>query len=410
MPSPRRFVQNVVLSLSGSILPAFVGVAGTILLIRTSPSDASVAILTAWTLLGYLAISDLGLTRSASKLSSAGTAPVAAVGTLWRTALPLGAVLMALMATMGALVSPWLLLLIPVPLLTALQFPVAGALEARGQFAVLAGQRLINALTVYLIPPLAVAVLGADRGVPLGFTIILLGRMALFAYLFGHLGASLRATFGAMLDRTRASQARLVFWVGLSSIIGPAFLYADRLAVGIGDFSDREWINYTSMSELLLKSYVIPSAVLAVVFPWLATRASAHLPLLRKLVSRWLPLTAVTGSVLVLIVGITFPQELLTVAFPLAADPEGRVAMLILVIATGLNWISQVYIAILQGFDSQRTVALWQLALAIPFMAALLLASMSGSLAVVAGVALGRIVVLALILALAARRRLAPAS
>ncbi|AXL13004.1 hypothetical protein DXT68_13285 [Microbacterium foliorum] len=407
MHAPRRFGQNVVLSLSGSILPALVGVAGTILLLRSSSGDASVTVLTAWTLLGYMVLSDLGLTRSASKLVSAGTAPTTAVGTLWRTALPLGIALSALTLVVGLLVSPWLLLLVPVPLLTALQFPVAGALEASGQFAVLAGQRLINALTVYLLPPLAIALLDPAQGIPVGFGVLLLGRVVLFWYLFAHLAVPLRATLGATFDRKAGSQAHLVFWVGLSSIVGPAFLYADRLAVSLGAFSDGEWVDYTALSELLLKSYVIPSAVLAVVFPWLATRASAHLPLLRKLVSRGLPLAAFAGAGLVTALGFLVPSDLVAVILPIAGDRDGMSAIVLLVVATGLNWISQVYIAVLQGFDRQKVVAVWQLALALPFAGGLLIASVSGSLAVVAAVALARIALLAIILALEARRTLA---
>lgn len=176
MHTKRQFGQNVVLSLSGSILPAVVGVVGTVLLVRTAPESASVTILTAWTLLGYMVLSDLGLTRSSSKLLSSGVDAATAVGTLWRTALPLGVVLAFVTGAMALLVSPYLALLIPVPILTTLQFPIAGALEATGQFAVLAGQRLVNAVSVYFLPPLAVAVLGVEQGLIVGFSIVLVAR------------------------------------------------------------------------------------------------------------------------------------------------------------------------------------------------------------------------------------------
>lgn len=406
MHSKRQFGQNVVLSLSGSILPALVGVVGTVLLVRTAPESASVTILTAWTLLGYMVLSDLGLTRSSSKLLSSGTDPAVAVGTLWRTALPLGLVLSLITGALAVLVSPYLALLIPVPILTTLQFPVAGALEASGQFAVLAGQRLVNALSVYLIPPLTVAVLGVEQGLIVGFSVVLVARIGLFWYLLSHLSSTLRMTVRALFDRTLTSQAHLVFWVGVSSVVGPAFLYADRVAVSLGEFSNQQWIDYTALSELLLKSYVIPSAVLAVVFPWLATRAMAHLPRLRALVTRWLPLTALVGAAVVVTAGLLIPREVIAEVLPLVMSDDGRNAMIILLTATGLNWISQMYIAVLQAFDRQKVVAIWQIAFAVPFLAALMLASFTGSLAAIAWVAFGRILVLCVVLALSARRAL----
>lgn len=410
MHTKRQFGQNVVLSLSGSILPAVVGVVGTVLLVRTAPESASVTILTAWTLLGYMVLSDLGLTRSSSKLLSSGVDAATAVGTLWRTALPLGVVLAFVTGAMALLVSPYLALLIPVPILTTLQFPIAGALEATGQFAVLAGQRLVNAVSVYFLPPLAVAVLGVEQGLIVGFSIVLVARAGLFWYLLSHLSGSLRGAVRALFDRTLTSQAHLVFWVGVSSIVGPAFLYADRIAVSLGDFSNQQWIDYTALSELLLKSYVIPSAVLAVVFPWLATRAIAHLPRLRALVSRWLPLTALAGAGVVLAAGLLLPREIIAEVLPLILEDDGRNAMIILFVATGLNWISQMYIAVLQAFDRQKLVAVWQIVLAAPFLAALLLASLTGSLAIVACVALGRILVLCVILGVSARNALVSSS
>lgn len=407
MHAARRFSHNVVLSLSGSILPAAVGVAGTMLLVTLGSNTDSVTVLTAWTLLGYMVLSDLGLTRSASKLVASGGTAADSIGALWRTALPLGVGLSIVVIVTALLVNPWLLILAPVPVLTSLQFPVVGALEALAKFDVLAGQRLLNAVCVYLLPPVAIAVLGSEYGIPVGFAVMTASRIVSLVYLYSRLDSSLRRTITATFNRTLSSHGSLIFWVGLSSVVGPAFLYADRLAVGIGPFSEETWVAYTALSELLLKSYVIPSAVLAVVFPWLATQAEAHMPLLRRLATRLLPLAAVAGTLLVVVLGLVLPASLVGNFAVSNSDETSRWVLIALVVATGVNWISQIYIAILQAMGKQRIVAVWQIALIAPFLFALVLAALSGQIFLVACVALGRVVLLSVILALSARKAIA---
>ncbi len=406
MQGKRRFGLNIALSLTGTILPAVGGVFGTVLLIMVAPTNASVVVLGVWTILGYMSLSDLGLTRSASKLVASGGAVVSVVGALWRTAAPLGGVLSFIAVLMAVLVSPAIALIAPVPLIAALQFPIVGAIEAQGKFVVLATQRLLNTIFVYLMPPIAIAVLGPDLGVFVGLSLILVGRIALFGYLCARSGVGLYAAISSARERSLKTPMHLLVWVGISSVVGPALLYSDRLALSIGTFSTEQWVSYTAFSELLLKSYVIPSALLAVAFPWLAKNALAHQRQVRKLVGVWLPLATLVGSLIVLAIGVWAPIEGLSKILPLADSEDGRAALLILTAATGWNWITQAYIAVLHALDAQRLVAVLQLAISVPFLVALLLICASGSLAAIAWTVFGRVAILSVLLALASRRAL----
>lgn len=391
--------------MSGGILPAAVGVLGTAILVSGASEAGSVTILTAWSVMGYMTLTDLGLTRSASKMVSSGrTDPPTAIAELWRSAIPLGGGLGLLVILLAVTVSPWLWILVPIPFVAALQFPLMGALEAQGRFDVVATQRLLNSIVVYLLPAVCIVFIPGVSGVAIGLAILSLGRLALFFVLVRHLSLPLFATSRATYARgDRSSHGRgLVFWVGVSSVIGPAFLYADRLVLALFGVPTEVWVLYVALSEILMKTYVLPSAVLSVAFPWLAARARDHLPALRRAVGYLFPSVTVLLAAIVTGVGLLLPSSIFTAIAPGIDQAETRWLVILLTSGAVVNWVSQGYIALLQALDRQRFVAISQMSLVPAFIAGMLIAGVMGSAVGIAGVSLARITVFSLILAISA--------
>lgn len=403
MGRPRKFKHNVLISLSGSILPAAVGVFGTALLLG-APQESSVVLLAAWSVLGYMTLTDLGLTRSASKMVSSGQAdPATAIAELWRPAIPLGVAIGLVVAVLAVVVNPWLWLLLPIPLVSAMQFPLMGALEAQGRFDVLATQRLLNACLTYLLPAACAVIFPTTVGLAVGLSLLSVGRVALFFVLRRQLRLPLFTTFRATFRARPVKHGKgLVFWVGLSSILGPAFLYADRLALAAAGVPTEVWVFYVALSEILMKSYVLPSAVLSVAFPWLAANARGHLKALRRAATLWFPLGMLVGAVAAIAAGFLLPNAVFASIAPSAEQGDARLVAILLTAGTIVNWASQGYIALLQALDRQRFVAIAQICLVPAFVVGLFMASAAGSVVAIAAVALGRIALFSAILAVAA--------
>lgn len=389
--------RSMLISLTGGITPALIGAVGSGLMMAAGGSEPAIAVLAAWSILGYLTLTDLGLTRTAAKLASQDPAGASThVAALWRLSIPLGLILGAVVASLALLVTPWMWLLIGLPLLAAMQFPVFGALEARGEFGAIAIQRTLNALFTYLVPALAVTVLnGSESATPIALGVISLGRIALFALLVARM--KLSVSQAAYAVRTSRTDLRLVSWIGLSSVLGPLMLYADRLALGIANVPPDIWTFYVATSELVMKAYIIPSAVLSVVFPWLAQHASTR----RLMVRRWfgyaLPVAVLIAACVAAGLVLVAPAAWIERVTPV--DPQTvRLLLGTLLAATVVNAGSQAFIAVLQAMGNHQFAAISQLALFLPFVLALLFAVGTGSAVIIAAVVAARVVVQALVL------------
>ena len=391
--------RNLTRSLVGGIIPAIVGIAGTLIAVNYVDSNGKLSLLLAWTVLGYLTLTDFGLTRSASKIASsrdASTTDLLAV--LWRISIPLG-ILVTLVLFVAIFVSKGgsvLYFLLPVPLLSALQFPLIGILEARGSFGYLAGQRSANSVASFLAPAILVSI--APSYLPLALALISVARFVMLMALGARVRLSAletaRATFGK--HRYSALESKSVVpWLALSSLVGPILLYADRFVLATGFISNDLWVYYAATSEILLKSYILPTALVAVWFPWLAANARHHLDKVRKRFLIWLPaitvIAAIAGGLTAYFI---FPDAIFHL---LGAEPEwmqtARMVLSITFAATIVNWSSQLYIALLQALDAQKFVGLMQLAILLPFILALVASAAAVGAVLVAVVYLLRIVI-----------------
>lgn len=415
-------MSSVTVSLVGSTIPAVIGAVGTVVAAGSGNHDDVVILLISWTIIGYLTLTDLGLTRSSSRLvSEAHFAHERVIAALWRVAAPLGLLLaiavLVIVLFLGTRVpganSFAVRLLCVVPILAALQFPLVGAVEACGWFGTLAIQRTANAVFTYLLPALLIS-FGTEY-VSTALYLMIAYRLVAVVWLGRRLRLDLRRIthlFAAREGERHGVPVRsLVTWVGVSSMLGPLLLYVDRAFLGALPISRDLWIYYVTLSELLIKTYVFPSAVLAVLFPWLVRNIRRRLGAIRRLLAVAIP------SATLLLAGTIAGAALVAIpdhayfyfGLSKAELSVARFVAAVLVSCTIVNWVSQLYIALLHAGDEQRGVAIAQIVITAPYVLALCSAQYIGGVGVIASMWGTRVVLLwfvLLALSMLALRRL----
>lgn len=402
-----RRPSNLGVSLLGSALPAMIGALATVWLARASAPQLAISVLGIWTVLGLLTLTDFGLTRTASKLAASGISPLVVSRTLRSASVIAGtattAVLAAGLTLVGADAFFWLLLVLPV--LATLQFPLVGALEAQGAFGVVAGLKTLNAVVVYAVPTAIVILIPTRVGLALAVLAIIVGRVTLFLLLAASVSRYRPATQREGLGRRehfRVDKAYL--WIALSSLLGPALLYADRLALTIGGVPDNVWISYVALSELLMKTYILPSSVMAVVFPWLVRNMQTEIRRIRSWYAWRLPAVTLGTAATVACLTVLLPDALFDILGIDAFAGDLRAVALALGASTVINWSSQAYIGLLQATHFEFAPALVQFALAVPYAIVLVAAAASGSVVLVAFAVFARVLVTWATLVLVAAR------
>ena len=367
-------------SLGGSLIPAAIGVLAMFMLGRTPHRSAAAIVLMAWTVVGYLGFTDVGLSRSASRLVSDGREAITSiVASLWRASLALGAGMAVVVAVLVALFGDavgagrqnalWLLTIVPV--VSALQFPVIGLLEAKGSFHKLAAQRIGNALCTYMVPALLVVV--NDSLVWVSIVLLVGYRICALIWLWRITNVPLSGVWEAFRSAggggpDRGSVRRVAPWVAASSLIGSFYLYVDRGLLAISGPRVDVWVTYVAISELMLKTYLIPTATLSVAFPWLIGNFKRRRVLIKQLFAIWAPIVtlglAASGTV---IAWLSAPVVLKLLGASSDVLKPMSAVLAIVVASTIVNWSSQAYVALLQAIDRQRMVTVMQAVLILPF-------------------------------------------
>lgn len=286
MTSDRLMVNNTVFNLLGQGLPMLVAIFAIPLLIRGLGKDKFGILTVIWIIVGYFGLFDFGLGRALTKLvaemlgrSEQDKVPVL-VWTCLSSMLGLG----ILGSVILTIIAPWLthsVLRIPVAdqseavrsvylLAAALPFVISstaltGLLEALQQFRVINWLRAGMGFYTYLSPLVLLpfshdlaaltAVLVAGRCLSwfLTFVICLLKLPAL---------RKQHSVSGDALSRL----IRFGGWITVSNIIDPLMVYMDRFLIGIL-ISTTAVAYYATPYEVVTKLWVLPSAVVRVLFP-----------------------------------------------------------------------------------------------------------------------------------------------
>jgi O-antigen/teichoic acid export membrane protein len=285
-----RIVRHSLLNLIGLGAPLLVAV-GTIPILLDGLGTERFGLLTLiWALVSYLSFFDLGLGRALTlRLAIVlERGKSSELGALCCTALCMMSGV-GLLAGLGLFVfSPWLLgflrelpdkaealaslqwlaLALPLTVVTA---GLRGVLEGCGAFGWVNGIRIPLGIWSFAGPVLALHWWGADLAAIAA--VLLAGRLlGALAHVMAvrHVLPQLK---GHM--RWHGGQAAALLhsggWLLLSNLLGPLMGYADRFIIGI--FVPVAAVGYyATPQELVLKLWVLPGALMAVLFPALAAR------------------------------------------------------------------------------------------------------------------------------------------
>ncbi|MDX2505421.1 MAG: flippase [Gammaproteobacteria bacterium] len=286
----RRLARNVLWNLLGTGAPLLVAIVAIPMLIE-GLGIARFGVLTlAWMVVGYFSLFDLGLGRALTKLvaEKLGKGQDDEIPSLIWTAMSLMAVLGVLGAIVVAVLSPWLVgsvLKVPMELqpetltafyLLAISIPIVisstglrGILEAHQRFGLVNAVRIPLGIFTFLGP---VAMLPfSDSLVPVVAALVAARLVSLCTYvvLCLHVEPSLRHS---VCIRRTMIRPLVSFggWMTVSNIIGPFMVYMDRFFIGAA-VSMAAVAYYATPYEVVTKLWIIPGALMGVLFPAFST-------------------------------------------------------------------------------------------------------------------------------------------
>jgi len=367
LTSGRVLARNTVWNLLGSGAPMIVAVASIPILIRGLGKERFGVLTLAWALIGYASLFDLGLGRALTQVvaKKLGAGEDSEVPTLVWTSLILMLGLGLSGTLVAVLLSPWLVdraLNVPLALqpetlrsfyLLALSIPVVistaglrGLLEAHQRFG------LINALripmSVYsLASPLLV--LPFSRSLFPVVVVLVWGRVMGCA---AHLWVCLRVA-AELRDRIAwhrpavGTLLRFGGWMTVTNVVGPLMVTFDRFLIG-ALVSVTAVAYYATPYEVVTKLWVIPGALIGVMFPAFSSSFAQNLSRTGILFDRAVKLVFLA----------LFPLTLLIVAFAeqglrlwLGADFAGHSTQILQWLAVGVfvNSLALVPFTLVQG-------------------------------------------------------------
>jgi O-antigen/teichoic acid export membrane protein len=278
--------RNSILNLIGQGAPFIVAIFALPPIIKGLGTERFGVLTLAWMVVGYFSLFDLGIGKALTKLvaEKIGKGNNIEVPALVWTALALMGGMGLAGAALLALLSSWLVyevLRIPSSLqletlnsfyLLSIAIPIVivsagfrGLLEAYQRFGLINAVRIPMGIFTFLGP---VAVLHYSNSLFPVVAVLVVGR--LFAW-GAHLSLCLK-TVPALrhcirIDR-KMVRPLLSFggWLTVSSIVGPIILYLDRFLIA-SYLSVAAVAYYTTPYEIVTKLYIIPTALLSVMFP-----------------------------------------------------------------------------------------------------------------------------------------------
>ncbi|MDH5184912.1 MAG: flippase [Gammaproteobacteria bacterium] len=290
LTSGSRLARNVLWNLLGNGAPLLVAIVAIPILIE-GLGVARFGVLTlAWMVVGYFGLFDLGLGRALTKLvaEKLGKGHIDEIPVLFWTAITMMAVLGVLGGIVVAILSPWLVssvFKIPPVLqpetLTAFYLlagciPIVisstglrGVLEAHQRFGLVNIVRIPLGVFTFLGP---VAVLPFSNSLVPVVTVLVVSR--LFSWCaYAVLCLKIEPVLRHSIRIHRAIVRPLINfggWMTVSNIIGPLVSYMDRFLIG-AVVSMTAVAYYATPYDLVTKLWIIPGAMMGVMFPAFAS-------------------------------------------------------------------------------------------------------------------------------------------
>ena len=416
-----RIVRHSLLNLIGLGAPLLVALVAIPVLLAGLGTARFGLLTLIWALVSYFGLFDLGLARALTLrlavVLEAGDD--AEVGPLCGTALVLiGGIGLAAGSALyvsapwlvgwlhdlpdaeEALVSlRWMALALPLVIVTA---GLRGMLEACGAFGLVNGIRLPLGIWTFAAPVAALQLYGPDlTAIAAVLTIGRLLGVVAHAAAARHALPQLRGRLAWRSDLP-ASLLRSSQWLLVSNLLGPLMGYADRFIVGLF-VPVATLAYYATPQELVMKLWILPGALTAVLFPALAAQIAQ-----REQDAARLCRQALLGLSLVL---LPITLGLATFANPLLAlwlDPqfaaEAQGCLLIFSLGMFVTGLAQLPYTALQSAGQAATTAKLHLVELPVFVVALSWAASAFGIEAAAWVWLARVVLDAILLFLAAQR------
>jgi O-antigen/teichoic acid export membrane protein len=290
LTSGRLLARNTLWNLLGNVAPMIVAVVCIPILIRGLGKERFAVLTLAWALIGYASLFDLGLGRALTQLVARklGAGEEREIPSLAWTSL----LLMLLLGFAGTaavfLISPWLAargLNVPVDLrgetlqsfrLLGLSIPfvittsgLRGLLEAHQRFGLISALRIPMGVFTFAGPLL---VLPFSKSVVPVVATLVVGRVAAWG---AHLLICLRVLpeLGRSIGWERSDAGPLLRfggWMTVSNVVGPLMVTLDRFLIG-ALVSMTAVAYYATPYEVITKIWMLPGALMGVMFPAFST-------------------------------------------------------------------------------------------------------------------------------------------
>jgi O-antigen/teichoic acid export membrane protein len=287
----KRLARNAIYSLLGQALPMLVGIVSIPILIKHLGTDRFGILTLSWIVISYFSLFDLGLGRALTQLVAErlgkGDDEKSISELTWTASL-----LMLALGMVGSIVfsllAPWLVhqvLNVPTAIqgetlttcyILAFSIPVVtstaglvGFLSALQRFDLINLVRVPMGLFMFLGPLMA---LPFSNQLTYVVGILLIGRVVCWA-IYGKLCVKAMPAlieYRAFKRELWAPLIKFGGWMTLTNIVGPLMVYMDRFLIS-GLISVTAVAYYATPYEIVTKLWIIPSALVTVLFPAFST-------------------------------------------------------------------------------------------------------------------------------------------
>jgi len=365
--SNRRLTRNVLWNLVGTGAPLLVGIVAIPILIDGLGTDKFGLLTIAWMIVGYFSLFDLGLGRALTQIIAQriGRREFGDIPILFWTALSLMTALGVVGAVFVAGLSSWLVhdvLKVPVELqaetltsfyILAASIPVVigttalrGTLEAYQRFDLVNAVRIPLGMLTFLAP---VAVLPFSKSLPAVIGILVCARAVswiAYAVMCFSVEPEIRNT-----ARVKTTYFRPLFriggWMTVSNIVGPLMAHMDRFFIG-AVVSLTAVAYYATPFEVITKLWIIPAALMGVVFPAFSSALAADQARAARLFERVVEYVFLALFPIALLV-VIFAHEGLTIWLGAEFARNSALVLQLLTIGVFINSHARVPFGLIQG-------------------------------------------------------------
>jgi O-antigen/teichoic acid export membrane protein len=295
--SGRLLARNVLWNLLGAGLPLLVALWAIPALINGMGTERFGLLAIIWMSVGYFSLFDMGMGRALTKLIAErlGDGRETELPALIRTGLRVMFGLGMIAAATVAAISPWLvedLLNVPVLLtveavwsLWILAATLPFVVSTAGLIGILQGHQRFFHINVVRIPLGVMNFLGPVLALTitpsLVVTTLVLGSTRILAWwVYRRLcqGFISKSRPGAIAGRAAVGKLlRFGGWITVTNIVGPLMVYFDRFLIGTL-LTMSAVAYYTTPFEVITRLWIVPEALVGVLFPALTTALAANPP------------------------------------------------------------------------------------------------------------------------------------